>query len=458
MNSTQSLRVAVIGAGASGLCMAKHLIEAGVDVTVFEIGSQIGGQWVYNNDSGKSPAYRTLHINSPKSLTAFPDFAFPEKTQLFPSHWDMHKYLVAYADKFGVTPRIRLRSEVKALRPLFRPGVDLPLWEIELMDGRHEKFDHVVCASGHLTKPKHAAELRDAFKGEYLHSCDYRDPADFVRKRVCVVGVGNSAVDIASDLCVTSPLTVLVARTGVMIVPKLLMGVSVAEYLVKLYQPWMPGIVLGWVGGFITWLAHGKMAQYGFKPVTRATHTTTSSTLITHIAYNRIKVKQGIERIKGKRIYFVDGTSDEFDTLIGATGYLVDFPFLSSGIPPIGEDNKVDLYKKMAAPGWPGLWFIGMVNTTTALNRMFQNQAAWIREFILGNAVLPNDSDMRADIEAKRAYINGKYLNTSRHALEEEHATYFVELRAAMKNARRQAGRRSLGRLDTQEYSKAKSR
>src|SRR6202789_2355606 len=118
MNSTQSLRVAVIGAGASGLCIAKHLIEAGVDVTVFEIGSQIGGQWVYNNDSGKSPAYRTLHINSPKSLTAFPDFPFPEKTQLFPSHWDMHKYLVAYADKFGVTPRIRLRSEVKALRPL----------------------------------------------------------------------------------------------------------------------------------------------------------------------------------------------------------------------------------------------------------------------------------------------------------------------------------------------------
>jgi len=440
-----SPRVAVIGAGASGICLARHLIDAGVDVTVFEKGSYIGGQWVYENDSGLSPAYRTLHINSPKSLTRFPDFPFPKETQLFPSHDDMHRYLTAYADHFGVTPRIRFRSGVAAVRPRFRPGVEASRWEVELENGTREIFDQVACASGHLTQPKHVPELRDNFKGEYLHSFNYREPADFARKRICVVGVGNSAMDVASDVCVTSKRTVLVARTGVVIVPKLLMGICVTDFLVLLYKPWVPAFVRKRVAGFIVWLAHGNMKQYGFKPLTKATHGTTSATLCTDIAYDRVHVKQGIERIEGQRIHFVDGTSDEFDTMIACTGYLVNFPYLSSEILPVGENNRVDLYKRVFAPGWPGLWFMGMVNTTTALNHIFQNQALYIREFILGNAVLPSDEQMRDDIERKRQYIYGKYVNTSRHELEEEHGMYFNELKASLREAKRRAASRPPG-------------
>jgi dimethylaniline monooxygenase (N-oxide forming) len=441
MNSARSRRVAVIGAGASGICMAKHLIESGVDITVFEAGTQIGGLWVFENDSGCSPAYKTLHINSPRSLTEFPDHPLPAGTQLFPSHEDMHKYLVSYADRFAVSKHVRFRSKVVAVRPMFRPGVETPRWEVELANGTREMFDAVVCGSGHLTKPKHALELRSQFKGEYLHSFDYRDPADFVRKRICVVGVGNSALDIASDVCVTSPNTVLVARTGVLIAPKLLMGICVTDFLLALYQPWIPSVVQRRVTKFVTWLAHGHMENYGFKPVTKATHGTTSATVITDITYSRIKVKQGIERIEGKKIHFVDGTSDEFDTLIACTGYLVDFPYLSPEILPVGNNNEVDLYKKMAVPGWPGLWFIGMTNTTTALNHIFDNQAKWMREFILDRAVLPSVAEMHADIEEKRQYIAAKYTNSSRHALEEEHGPYFAELKASVRAAKKRAAR-----------------
>ena len=443
MTAAVSPKVAIIGAGASGICLARYLVEDGADITVFEMGSYIGGQWVYNNDSGTSPAYKTLHINSPKNLTQFPEYPFPKDVQLFPSHQDMHKYLTDYANHFGVTPRIRFRTKVVAVRPLFKPDVEKPSWEVELQDGSREIFDQVVCASGHLIKPKHASELRDNFKGEYLHSFNYRDPADFARKKVCVVGVGNSAMDVASDVCVTSEKTVLVARTGVVIVPKLLMGVCVTDFLVLLYKPWVPAFVRNRLGAFVTWLAHGKMSQYGFKPVTKATHGTTSATLITHIAYNRVQVKQGIEKIEGKRITFVDGTSDEFDTMIACTGYLIDFPYLSQDIFPVGPENRVDLYKKMATPNWPGLWFMGMVNTTTALNHIFLNQALWMREYIMGRAVLPSKQEMKEDIELKRRYIEGKYLNTSRHALEEEHGTYFVELKKTVKEAAQRARARA---------------
>jgi dimethylaniline monooxygenase (N-oxide forming) len=99
-------RVAVIGAGASGLCVSKYLIEAGFDVTVFEIGTQIGGLWCFRNDNDRSSCYRTLHINTSRGVTHFHDYDFDSSVQPFPDHRDMHKYLVAYADHFGVTPRI----------------------------------------------------------------------------------------------------------------------------------------------------------------------------------------------------------------------------------------------------------------------------------------------------------------------------------------------------------------
>ena len=79
-------RAAVIGAGAAGLCAAKHLLQAGLDVTVLELGSRIGGLWVCGNDNGLSPAYQSLHLNSESRVTAYKDFPFPDGTPLYPDH------------------------------------------------------------------------------------------------------------------------------------------------------------------------------------------------------------------------------------------------------------------------------------------------------------------------------------------------------------------------------------
>jgi dimethylaniline monooxygenase (N-oxide forming) len=78
-------RVAIIGAGAAGVCSAKYLLEAGLNVEIYEIGTQIGGLWVYGNDNGRSSAYASLHINSEKRNTQFSDFPFPAEIQYFPA-------------------------------------------------------------------------------------------------------------------------------------------------------------------------------------------------------------------------------------------------------------------------------------------------------------------------------------------------------------------------------------
>ena len=430
-NQRGGKRVAIVGAGASGLCSAKYLLQAGFDVTVFEIGTQIGGMWCYNNDSGRSSAYRTLHINTSRGVTRFSDLDFDADTQPFPDHFDMHRYLVRYADHFGVTPRIRFNSRVQQVRPAFDPAREPPVWDIVLADGTTERFGAVLIATGHLTAPLHVPELQ-AFGEGYLHAHYYREPEDFVGKRICVIGVGNSACDIASDVCVTSRKTVLVARSGVTILPKLLFGRPFTDITAQIQRPWLPRKLRQKLVRALVWVAHGNMQKLGFKKSSSLSHVTSNGTVVTDIAYRRIHVKQGIEAIDGHTIRFVDGSAEEFDTIIAATGYRIDLDMLPPDVVRV-DDNRLDLFMRMVPPGWPGLFLMGFFNTDTALNMVFEHQARWVREHLLGNAALPSDAEMRQAIADRTAWYKSQYRDTPRHTIEEEHVRYLTDLRATLK-------------------------
>lgn len=441
-NMRGNKRVAIVGAGASGLCSAKYLLESGFDVTVFEIGTQIGGMWCYRNDSGRSSAYRTLHINTSRGVTRFSDLDFDAETQPFPDHFDMHRYLVSYADHFGVTPHIRFNSRVTQIRPAFDPKREPPRWELELEDGAQHTFDAVLVATGHLSKPLHAPELQ-AFSGTYLHAHDYREPEPFVGKRICVVGVGNSACDIASDVCVTSPRCVLVARSGVIILPKLMFGRAFTDITAQIQRPWIPRAMRRRLTRFLVWLAHGDMTKLGFAKPSTLTHVTSNATVVTDIAYRRIAVKRGITRIDGKVVHFEDGTSEEFDVLIAATGYEIDLDFMPSEVIKV-ENNRLDLYLRIVPPDWPGLYFMGFFNTDTALNMVFEHQARWVREILLGNAALPSSAAMRSAIAERTSWYGSQYKHSARHTIEEEHVRYLTDLRNALRGMLAQGKQRGM--------------
>ncbi|HTP97390.1 MAG TPA: NAD(P)-binding domain-containing protein [Burkholderiales bacterium] len=430
-NRRGTKRVAVIGAGACGICAARYLLEVGFDVTVYEIGSQIGGLWCYRNDNGLSSAYRTLHINTSRGVTRFSDLDFDDATQAFPDHVDMHRYLVRYAEHFGVRPRIRFNSRVKQVRPAFDKAREPPKWEVELADGSVSAFDAVIVATGHLHKPLHVPELQ-RFGGEYLHAHDYREPEPYVGKRICVVGIGNSACDIASDVCVTSPHCVLVARSGVLILPKLMFGRAFTDITARIQRPWIPRGLRRRITRLLTWLAHGDMTRLGFKPSTEITHTTSNATVVTDIAYRRIAVKQGIATIEGRAIRFVDGTSAEFDVLIAATGYRIDLDILPRQVLEV-TDNRLELYMRIVPPEWPGLYLMGFFNTDTALNMVFEHQARWVRELLLDNARLPGVEAMRRAIAERAAWYAGQYRQTMRHSIEEEHVRYLTDLKTTLR-------------------------
>ena len=438
--------IAVIGAGACGICAAKVMHKAGFNVSVYEIGSRIGGMWCIDNDNGLSSAYRTLHINTSRNVTRFHDLDFDKDTQSFPDHRDMQKYLQQYADHFGVTPLIRFNQRVSSVEPLTSEVENEALtktnnnkrWRVVCENGDADDFHTVIVASGHLHVPRHVDRFKNYFSAEYLHSHYYKDPDKFVGKRICIVGVGNSACDIAGDVCVNSKRCVLVARSGVLILPKLIFGRPFTDLSSKLQQRWIPYSVRRSLIKLMTWLVHGNMQKLGFKKPDKRVHTTSNGTIVTDIAYRRIEVKQGIDNIKDNRIHFSDGNSEEFDVLIAATGYLTDLPFLDPTIVSV-DNNQMDLYQRMVPPDWPGLYLLGFFNTDTALNWIFNHQANWVREIELGNAALPSANDMKNAIVERRKWVRDNYRDTPRHHLEEESVPYVTALEKSMQVMKKRA-------------------
>lgn len=417
----QARRVAVIGAGAAGLCAAKHLLAGGANVTVYEMGSHVGGLWVYENDNGISPAYASLHLNSENKVTAYRDFPFPPDAPLYPDHRQVRSYLEAYAQHFGVLPHIRFRTQVKEVRPAGEG------WRVTLADGSSAQFDAVVVGSGHQGQPAHPA-WRDQFSGEYLHSHSYRVPEPFRGKRVLVVGMGNSAVDIAADICTVTQSTTVSARSPVLVMPRMLFGVPTSRVLGRLEKPWMPWPVRRTIREVLTRIVHGRMEQWGFVTPKTRTHPTSHPSLMSHFVWDRIRARPGIRGVRGMEVEFSDGRVETFDTIIAGTGYSVDLPFLAPESSPL-DGHRLDLFLRVVHPRCKGLYFIGLFNVAGGGNiRMMDDQAEWITELVCGEQALPDVQAMQKVMQQEQDYLRRNYPGSPRYALELDPTYYRSQL------------------------------
>ncbi|SCW33818.1 Predicted flavoprotein CzcO associated with the cation diffusion facilitator CzcD [Sphingobium faniae] len=413
----------IIGAGVGGLCTARHLLAAGFDVTIFEAGSTVGGLWVYNNDSGRSPAYRSLRINSEAKVTSFVDFPFRDDIPLYPGHEEMARYLRSYADRFDVYRHVRFRSEVTAVEP------EGDGFRLTLRDGESFRFDGVVVATGHQSIPRHPPEIAN-FTGDYIHAHAYRVPEPYAGQRVLVIGPGNSGVDIASDICTVTDKTYLAARSPVLIMPRLMFGVPNSRVLGKIELPFLPWRARLWLRTMMTRIFHGTMESWGFRTPRTRTHAISHPTLISHIAWERIMAKPAIDRIDGRSVHFVDGSEEQIDAIIAATGYETDLPFLSEATSPM-QGPKMMLYNRIVHPDYPGLYFVGYFDVTGGSNiRMMDEQAEYVAAVASGAIALPDPEGMKQAIEEDYAWQARQFPGSPRYALELDPVRYRKRLAA----------------------------
>jgi dimethylaniline monooxygenase (N-oxide forming) len=427
--------VCVIGAGSSGIAACQVLAARGIDFDCFEKGSGVGGNWRYDNDNGMSSAYRSLFINTSRRMMQYASYPMPEDYPDYPHHTQIARYFDDYVDHFGLRERVTFNTEVTRVEPAAGG------WQVTLDDGTIRSYAAVLVANGHhwdARWPEPPFPGQESFTGQQLHSHHYREPDERFRDRnVLVLGIGNSATDIAVETSRHSRMTYLAMRRGAHVLPKYLQGKPTDELGTEFLSR-LPFWLTRWAFARALRQAQGEMENYALpKPDHKLgeAHPTISSDLLPRIGHGRIEVKPNIERIDRGTVHFVDATSAAIDTIVWCTGYRISFPFLSAGVVD-ATDNRIALYRRVVHPEHPGLYFIGLVQPLGAIMPIAELQSEWIADVLEGKVPLPEPDEMKRVIEREDRRMRKRYVASKRHTIQVDFYPYMRVLRRERKRKR----------------------
>ncbi|MDX2052279.1 MAG: NAD(P)-binding domain-containing protein [Polyangiaceae bacterium] len=431
-------KVCVIGAGPSGLAAVKALTDAGVALECFEKGDRVGGNWVFRNTNGLSSAYRSLHINTSKKRSQFSDFPMPEDYPDYPRHDLMAKYFESFALAFGLMRVIQFNTSVKRVDRI--PGGS---WRVTLSNGEVREYRAVVVANGHHWDPRYPDPPPEGtFNGVTFHSHHYVDPLephDLRDKNVVVVGIGNSAVDIACELshAGNAHRVFLSTRRGAYVLPKYLLGKPIDAGLSL--PDWLPQKRL--IATRLFEALVGKMEDFGLpRPDHRLleAHPTVSSELLTRLGSGDVTPKPAIRRYLGHQVEFLDGTQEPIDAVIYCTGYRVSFPFFDPDLVS-APNNELSLFHRVFHPEHPGLFFVGLCQPLGAIFPLAEVQSRWIAEYLNADYALPSKESMLAQLERDRIALKKRYVRSARHTLQVDVERYLRAVEKERKSGRKRA-------------------
>ncbi|KAH6771807.1 Flavin-binding monooxygenase family protein [Perilla frutescens var. hirtella] len=363
MPSTISRTVAVIGAGAAGLCAALELRREGHSVVVYERDDKVGGTWAYTPETETDPlgidptrkvvhssVYASLRTNLPREVMGFRVYPFvasgksERDPRRFPGHEEVLEYLRDFAEEFGLEEMVRFGREVLHVG---MAGADDRRWVVKSKrrgggDGDDEVFDAVVICNGHYTEPR-IADLPgiDEWPGKQIHSHNYRVPEPFRDQVVVLIGSSASADDLSRDI----------ARSA--------KEVHVASRSAQIRQI-------------------GKLAGH--------------DNIWLHLMIKSVH--------RDGTVAFHDGNKTFADVILHCTGYKYYFPFLETNNVVTVEDNRVGpLYQHVFPPTLaPWLSFVGLPWKVVPFP-LFEFQSKWIAGVLSGRIPLESAEEMTANIE-----------------------------------------------------------
>nr|KAI8737583.1 dimethylaniline monooxygenase [N-oxide-forming] 5-like isoform X1 [Biomphalaria glabrata] len=465
-------RVAIIGAGCSGLAAIKCCLEAELEPVCFESSADVGGLWRFTEEvkDVRGCVMESTVINTSKEMMSFSDFPAPRDFPNFMHHSKVLEYFQRYADRFDLLKFIKFNHEVisvtqhpsqdrasqqdscsvgkdtaeEADSPIkeSRDERDTPrTWKLTVSDSltkltSDHSFDFVLICTGHHAEPNVPYfPGQGIFEGKIIHSRDFRKASDVTGSRHLVVGIGNSGCDIAVELSRRGQVF-LSSRRGTWLMQRLQhrglpADVSFMSRLVfstALSLPyWLLDYLAAWsLNKQIDHKLYGLCPQHG--PF--ATHPTVNDELPNRIAAGQVIIKPNIDSFTSNGVRFDDGsTEDDLNSVILATGYRVCFPFLDRSVLKV-KGNHLDLYKYMFPPSLcpPTLAVIGCVQPTGALAPISEMQCRLAVKVFKGEVTLPNQKAMLLEIESKRRSMAKRYVKSQRHTFQVDYIPYMDEL------------------------------
>ena len=428
----------MIGAGSSGIAALKALAERGIPVDCFEKSDRVGGNWVFANKNGMSSAYRSLHTNTSRERMEYSDFPMPPSFPDFPHHTQIAQYFADYARHFGLIERIRFETGVQDATRDPSDGV----WTVTLDTGETRRYDALLVANGHHWDPRWPEPpYPGSFDGVQMHSHHFVDAADWREKTVLVVGMGNSAMDIAVESSFVARRTLVSGRRGEHVVPKYLFGRPVDQIAVNPLTPLVP---FGLRHAFFRALyrvAVGRVEDFGLpKPDHRLleSHPTLSADFLGRVAQGEVTWKPRIDALASERVRFADGSEEPVDVIVWATGYKVSFPFFDEYYMS-APDNELLLYRRVFKPDVDNLFFIALLQPLGPTMPLAEAQGRWIASYLRGEYRLPTVSEMERDMRREHERMRRRYVASKRHTMEVDFDDYLFALRRELKAGARRA-------------------
>ncbi|KAK3087078.1 hypothetical protein FSP39_001367 [Pinctada imbricata] len=448
-------RVAVIGAGASGLTAIKCCLDEGLEPVCFERTDHIGedsgyrhiymapcGLWYYTESAvdGQACVMKSTVINTSKEMMCYSDFPIPKEYPIFMHNSYVLKYFNLYCNNFGLKKYIQFKTEVVSLRK--RPDfASSGQWDIQIRNrDSGEKQDLVfdavmICTGHHAEKNMPTFPGLDKFKGKVIHSHDYKDSRGYEDKRIVVVGIGNSGGDAAVELSRVASQVYLSTRRGSWIINRVAengypIDMGLSKFLRSVIQR-LPASLVGSL--LISRLNHRfDHALYSLRPkhAPLSQHPTVNDDLPNRIISGGIIVKPDIKTFTENGVIFENGSKkEEIDVAFLATGYIFRFPFVDKSVIEV-KQNKVNLYKWMFPPDLEKqtLCVIGCIQPLGAIMPISENQSRLFLRVIKGDVKLPTSQEMWDDIHFKSDAMAKRYVKSQRHTIQVDYVDYMDEI------------------------------
>ncbi|XP_054708978.1 flavin-containing monooxygenase 5-like [Uloborus diversus] len=436
-------RIAVIGAGPCGLTTVKCLLEENLIPTCFEQTEHIGGLWRYHEDDidGLASVMKTTIINSSKEITAMSDFPPSADASNYMHNKQVYEYLKSYSKAFDLEKYVVFNKEV----------IEVDVAESYDVTGRlnvvtkdtktnrisQEEFDGVMVCIGHHVYPNMPTfSGMDKFRGTIMHTHSLKKVDELAEKRVVVVGVGNSGMDAAVDISTVAKQVYLSTRRGAWVLPRV--GPGGMPFDLVMLRRWLNVLLKSLPYFLVCWFTE-KMLNYNFdhylynlKPQHRvwSQHPTISDTLPIRLLSGTVVVKKNIETFTENGVIFEDEMNvTECDTIVFATGYKINFPFLSNKIAAV-KGNEVHLYKYVFPPHMkhPSLAILGLVQIVGGGFPVGEIQGRWATLVMNRKLALPSREKMEADIQQRKDINSKRYVKSERHTIQADYIEYMDEI------------------------------
>ena len=365
----------MIGAGPAGLLTAAALQARHIPFEIVDAGCRPGGIWDISRPD--TPMYESAHFISSRRLSGFPGFPMPDDYPDYPKHTLIFDYIRAFARHHDLERHITFGVRVDTATRRDSGG-----WTVTTDQGRTREYDAMCVATGMTWFPR-VPQIPGHFDGEAYHSSAYRSPAEFEDKRVLIVGGGNSAADIACDAARSAAKAFISLRRGYHFIPKFIFGqpADVFSHAGPSLPRWLEERVFGFL---INRVLVGDLTKLGLPkpdhPILRS-HPILNTQILHHLGHGDIQARKDVQRLDGRTVHFVDGTTEEIDLILWATGYQKRFPFLQETDLDRNGD-ALDLYLNVFHRRYDDIFFMGLFETDGAAYGLFGQQADLIAAYL----------------------------------------------------------------------------